>query len=232
VLQHLHGRFHVLAHIGVQRRAAADPGQVELDRGQRAADVVVDLAGDVGALLLDAGLQVLGQFGQPLARFGQLGVGPGLGAAGLGHVQRALDDVRQPLHVVLEQVIVHPAVHRIDRGGLADGAREDDERQLDADLAHERPGVQAVEAGQVVVGQHHVVPPRGQLALEILQRVHQCQLAGHLAALQGELHQRVIDAGVFQVEDADRRAGGGVRHADRWLGGTVRRMDGEVGNCC
>ena len=54
---------------------AADPGEVELQRRQRAADVVVDLARDRRALHLDAGLQVLRQLGQPLPRRRELAVG-------------------------------------------------------------------------------------------------------------------------------------------------------------
>lgn len=53
---------------------AAHPGQIELHRGQRAANVVVDLPGDVGALLLNAHLQVLGQLGQAFAGIGQFSV--------------------------------------------------------------------------------------------------------------------------------------------------------------
>ena len=56
-------------------RVAGDPGEVELQRGQRAADVVVDLARDRRALVLDAGLQVLRQLVQALLRRDQLAVG-------------------------------------------------------------------------------------------------------------------------------------------------------------
>ena len=79
-----------------------DPGQVELDRGQRSADVVVHLARDRGALLLDAGLQVFGQFGQAALGLGQLGVGAGLGQARFVHFDGALDHMRQLGHVVLQ----------------------------------------------------------------------------------------------------------------------------------
>ena len=60
-----------LGRVGVAR----DPGEVELQRRQRAADVVVDLARDRRALVLDAGLQVLRELVQALLRLDQLAVG-------------------------------------------------------------------------------------------------------------------------------------------------------------
>ena len=53
---------------------AIDPGQVELDGRQRAADVVVDLTGHAGTRQLDLGLQVAGQLVQTLLGAQQLGV--------------------------------------------------------------------------------------------------------------------------------------------------------------
>jgi hypothetical protein len=236
VLQHVHGAAQVLVHMRALA-VAAHPGQVQLDGGERAADVVVDLAGDVGALLLDAGLQVFGQLGQALARFGQFGVGAGLGPAALAHLQCALDHVREPVHAVLEQVVAHALVDGLHRGGLADGTREQDEGQVRAALAHQAPGVQPGEAGQVVVGQHDVVAAAGKFAGEVVQRVHQHQRAGHLAALEGKAHQRVVHPRVFQVQDADhgRLIGRGVStHGSGWVasgaaagtGGPRRRKRG------
>ncbi|MCY1548084.1 hypothetical protein D9M68_841720 [compost metagenome] len=164
----------------------------------------MDLARDVGALLFDAGLQVLGQLGQALARFGQFIRGPRALAPRLRHLDRLLDHVREAVHAVLEQIVAHTAVHRIHRRRLADGAGEDDERNLDPHLAHHVPGIHAGEAGQVVVGQHHVEAPAQQFAAEIVQRVDQHHLAGQLAALQGELHQRVVHARIFQMQDVNR----------------------------
>ena len=58
---------------------ARDPGEVELERGERAADVVVDLARDRRALVLDARLQVLGELVQALLRGDQVAIGPDAG---------------------------------------------------------------------------------------------------------------------------------------------------------
>ncbi|MPM91605.1 hypothetical protein SDC9_138736 [bioreactor metagenome] len=71
VFQHLQCRPGMLARLAFG--AVADqPGQVKLDGRERAADVVVNLARDTGALLLDAGVQMFGQLGQALFGLGQL----------------------------------------------------------------------------------------------------------------------------------------------------------------
>jgi hypothetical protein len=58
--------LHALGDLG-GAGVAGDPGQVELHGGEGSAHVVVDLAGDGGALLLDAGLQMLSELAQLLA---------------------------------------------------------------------------------------------------------------------------------------------------------------------
>ena len=92
---------HTLLHFG-RGHVAADPGQVELDRGEAAADVVVDLAGDCRALHLHAGLQVLRQFRQALAAGGQLAVGLGAGTAVAVGLDGVLHRRRQTRQVVLQ----------------------------------------------------------------------------------------------------------------------------------
>jgi len=125
---------------------AADPVELELQGRQAAADLVVDLAGDGVAFGLDAGLQVLGQLGKPLAGRGQLAVGLGAGASGLGRGDRLLDGRCQTRQVGLQQVIVGAAAHRLDRSVLADPARDQDEGQQRFLLAQQRQRLQAREA--------------------------------------------------------------------------------------
>jgi hypothetical protein len=80
---------------------------------------------------------------------------------------------------------------------MADGAGDDHKGDVDADFLLIAPGVQASEAWQVVIRQHQVVVPGGKLPLEVGHGVHQRDFMGHLPALQGELHQRVIDPRIF-----------------------------------
>ena len=124
-------------------RMAGDPGEVELQRGERAADVVVDLARDRRALVLDAGLQVLGELVQALLRGDQVAVGLDAGAPRLGRVDRVQQRRHQTREVVLLQVVAGAVAHRLDRGVLADLARDQDERARRArspSAARARPG--------------------------------------------------------------------------------------------
>ena len=89
-------------------RVAGDPGEVELQRGERAADVVVDLARDRRALVLDAGLQVLRQLVQALLRGDQVAVGLDAGAPRLGRLDGVQQRRHQPRQVVLLQVVAAP----------------------------------------------------------------------------------------------------------------------------
>ncbi|MCY1552888.1 hypothetical protein D9M68_893180 [compost metagenome] len=125
-------------------------------------------------------------------------------------------------------------MHGVNRSGLADGAREDDKGDVDAVLLGLLPGVHAGEAGQVVVGQHEVVLPGRQFAPEVVQGVDQGELAVHLAALQRELDQCVVNPGILQVEDAHQALVGVFWHAAIWWMGRTggQTPGGKAAKCC
>ena len=102
----------------------SDPGKVYPHGGQRAANVVVDLPGDGGALLFDGGLQVLGELRQALLRGRQLGHGEFAVLAGLVHLDGPRDHVRKAGDIVLEQVIGEAQAHGVHRRRLANGPRQ------------------------------------------------------------------------------------------------------------
>jgi hypothetical protein len=103
----LQGLLHPLGDLG-GGGVAGDPGQVEFHGRESPAHVVVDLAGDGGALLLDAGLQVLGELTQLLARAGQGVVGALLGDARAVGLDGQQGGRGQAGEVAFEQVVVGP----------------------------------------------------------------------------------------------------------------------------
>mmetsp|Transcript_22150 Transcript_22150/g.87277 ORF Transcript_22150/g.87277 Transcript_22150/m.87277 type:complete len:318 (-) Transcript_22150:81-1034(-) len=84
---------------------AVDPGQVELDRGQRAADIVMNLARDRRALQLDAGLQVAGELVQALLGLDQLQIRRTPGALVFDRTDRVQQRRRQAVEIVLQQIV-------------------------------------------------------------------------------------------------------------------------------
>ena len=79
------------------------PGQIEFDGGERASDIVVNFTRNAGALLLDAGVQMLGQLGQAFFGGRQLLHGAASRAPGFMYFQGALDHMRQAGDLVLSK---------------------------------------------------------------------------------------------------------------------------------
>ena len=121
-------------------RVARDPGEVELQRRERAADIVVDLARDRRALHLDAGLQVLRQLGQALRARRRARGRRASRARRVSLASMACSIAGdQPRQVVLQQVVAGAVAHRLDRRVLADLARDEDEGQQAAARASACP---------------------------------------------------------------------------------------------
>lgn len=120
VLQHVHRRGGMLLH-GRIGTVAPYPGHVKAYCGQCATNVVVDLASDGGPLMLDGGLQMLGQLGQAALRRGQLGNSLLARVACFVHFQGPGNYMREALDIVLEQIVRYPEPHRVNRCGLANG---------------------------------------------------------------------------------------------------------------
>jgi hypothetical protein len=142
----------MLWHLHCSGRAVVQPlGQpvdVHLQRHQQRAQLVVDLAGDAGALLLAHRLAVVGQLAQAL------GAGLQLGGA-LGHA------AFQPLVGAAQQGL-----------GLAPGADVDqgDHRALHQAMLDDRvAGVLGVEGGAVGTPEHLVVDAAGPALAEGLE---------------------------------------------------------------
>ena len=181
---------------------AADPRQVELQRRQRAADVVVDLARDRRPFHFDAGLQVLRQFGQPLARRRELGVGEHarlVVAVGLDRIAHRRGQARQ---VVLQQIVRRAVAHRGHRGVLADLARQQHERQHRPFALEQLERLCAGEPGHVEVRQHHVPRPPGQRLAETVFGVDPHRLYLEARSFELRARQLMVDLGVFQVQHA------------------------------
>ncbi|MOA13706.1 hypothetical protein D3C78_1337680 [compost metagenome] len=192
MLQHLQRR----ARVGMQRltgrRVAGDPGQVELDRSQRAADVVMDFARNRRPFLFNRRLQVLGQLGQAPLGQRELGHGLLLGAAGFMHFHGPGQHQRQARHVFLAQEIRHSQPHDIHGCRFANGARQQDERRARSQRLDQRPGIEGRESGQVVIGQDQVEFLVGQCLLQIVQRLHGLDAAGQASAAQGDARKTLV----------------------------------------
>ena len=164
------------------RRPAA-PGHVVGHRGKRTADVVVDLAGDGRAFLLDRVLQVLGHFGQSALRSLQCLGRLFAGATGFMHLDGAPHHARELGDVVLQQVIGKALAHGLDRtldGGVRRHQQYRQLRLLATQLAEQ---LVAVHTGHVHITDHQaegIVPHRLQ---RLFSRAH--RPVGKAADFQG-----------------------------------------------
>ena len=213
----------------------------------------------LGALALgDLGLQGevgLGQFAGPLRDTDlQLIVGPAqpllalaerllrqppLGAI-LRLAQGAPDRRHEPLEPLLEDVVDRAGLEGLDRLLLADGAGDEQERDLRADLPGDLQGRHAVERGQRVVRQDQIRPRAVQgPAANALLGVHQADLAGQAALGQPGRDQLGIQGVVLQVEDPQdpvrRRTSSGksrlCRHEHRHHYNTLGRSGHDCRHC-
>ena len=208
---------------------AHDPGEVVLQRGERAADVVVHLARDRRALGLDAGLQVLRELREAPLRFGQRLVGGEPRALGLAGLDRVQHRRHEPREVALQQVVAGAVPHRGDGGVLADLARDDDERDdAAARLQHLERG-EAGEAGQVEVGQDHV-PVAAERLLEFGGGLDAQGVGLDAAAAQLRHGQHVVE---FRILD-EQHAQGALGRALGGHGSSIaarRAAPGNDGQC-
>ena len=117
--------------------------------------------------------RAIGQVGQRIV-VGEIGdalVGEVALAADRGLAQLALDRRRQPREVALHDVVVRAGPHRGHGGVFADGARDEDERQIGMLLADDRQRLRAAEARHGVVGDHEVPLGFAELAAQVLGRI-------------------------------------------------------------
>ncbi len=206
VRHHFHRGLGALLH---QRVAgvAGDPGEIELQCGERSADIIMDLARDRGALVVHAGLQMLRQFGQPLARLRQLLVGHLARETRLVRVDRVFDGGRQAGEVGLEQVVAGAVAHGGHRHVLADLARDQDEGQRALERLDDVERRQAGKAGHVEIGQHDVPAflergPERRLGIDP-GRLHLDAATAQMGHLE-----LMVELGVLQVQHAQGGAAG------------------------
>ena len=94
-----------------------------------------DVVEDAGHVCLPHHVQhVVGDAAQPELGFPQGLLGPAMHAPHLGLLQLSLHYGAQPGQVALHQVVLGAHPHRLHRGGLADGAGDYDEGQVDVHL--------------------------------------------------------------------------------------------------
>ena len=203
---------------------SGDPRQIELQRRERTAHVVMYFARDGRTFHLDAGLQVLRQFMQPLLRFAQLLIGAQPRTprfAGLHGVQQRRHQARQ---VVLEQVVAGAIAHGFDRGVFADLAGHQDERDV-ASTGHQQiERHQTGEARQVVVG-HDRVPGLVERQQKVGLVVDAPGRDIQPAALQMRQRELMVELGVFQMQQSQAVIGSLRRHDTSMPPAGSRRTD-------
>ena len=161
----------------------------------------MNLARDIGPLLLNAGVQVLGQFGQALFGLGQLLHGTAACQPGFVHFHRALDDMGQAADLVFEQVVADAQSHDIHRRRFANGTRQQHKWRGVGAGANQFPDIQRREAGQVVVRQNQVERLFLQSVFDSGQSVYRREGAGQRSALETQPRQGLICDRVFNMED-------------------------------
>ena len=131
-------------------------------------------------------------------------------------LDRAADGERQALQAILEHVVRGPGFHQLDRELLADGAGDENDRQLRRQRAHERQGGVSAKARHVVIREHDLRPHFGE------RRAKGCL---GLDALRGKLDipapERALDqlgvrGRVFEDQDAEGIGHGALRAVSGW----------------
>ena len=207
----------------VSTQALGEPDDVHLQPGEHLAELVVDLARDVRALLLAHGDHMVGERTQPLLRLAQLL----LGLATLGDLARQLgvlavqlDEHRnlgqqhlgnQRLDQVVDRADLVAAEHRAHLVG--GGGQEDDRRQSRA-LARvqQARGLEAVDAGHAHVQQDQcevVLERRAQRFLAGVGEQQPLTEALEQRAQGQQVLRLVVDEkDIRRVHDVHRQPGG------------------------
>ena len=135
---------------------AFNEGQIKLERGQAAADFVVDVTSHRAAFQFDRFEQMIRQRAQLLLRPGQSPLGRTAAGAAAGGVDGVGQCGAQAGQTALDEIVIGAGPHGRNGGVLADHAGDDDEGQIGRQFALHAQCVIAGEAGQVVVGNNGV----------------------------------------------------------------------------
>lgn len=163
---------------------AFDPGEVEAQRGQHAADVVVDFTCDCRALLAHHGVEVGEQqlqlaFGSRQRLDGPLMITPSLGD------RQGIEQSRcEPCQAALDEAVVGARTHRGHSALLAEPGRNDDEGQMAIGLAYQAQGLDATQVGQRVLAKDCIPGLLRQRLLQLRTALDAVRADRHLFLLQ------------------------------------------------
>ena len=102
----------------------------------------------------------------------QRGVGPRLLRAQTFFLQCAADGFRQPRQAIFQNVIRRPPLDALDRGDVAQCARDQDQRNVEPFPPQHIERVHPFPLRQVVVGDHHIRTLQAQLLLKLGFRLY------------------------------------------------------------
>ena len=153
------------AGIAVGFLVGRQPLDQEFGKAQDHRQQVVEVVGDAGGEAAHR-FHALGMMQALLGRL-ERGVRAALHLAVGGFAQLALNRGPEPPQVLLEHVVVCTGAHRVDRGVLADGAGDDDERNVFGLLAEQAQRLGGAEALHRVIAEDDVEGARGERVEEV-----------------------------------------------------------------
>ena len=158
---------------------------------------------------------VLRHLTESLFAVNQRRLGSLIGRAHLRFFQFAFQRRRKPSQARLHHVVAGAGLHRGHGGGLADGAGNEDERNIEAGRAENSERIQAGESRHAEIRDDCVPALLRQRALQVRRRLDTLVRRVEPAAMQRPQCQYCVVFGVLDDEDFDRlvhvalRSGGG-----------------------
>ena len=122
--------------------------------------------------------------------------------------QRPTHRGHQPSEPVLQHEVSRAILQQLDRGFLADGSRDDDDRSVRAALHGKRKGLRAVEGRQSEIGQDQFRAKLSDFLLEFSAGLHAPRHKADSALPQFARDQLRIDFGILEKENSKAGIGG------------------------
>ncbi len=177
--------------------------KVDLEPGQSLAELVVDLAGDPGPLLLANELQVPGQRAELVMGAPQPLLRPLVLAALFGLAEGADHGGPQAGEAVLQDIVRGSQLQHLDHDFLAHTAGDEDEGHIGRVLLRDLQGGGTVEIREDVVGEDDPRGPR-ELGLEELPVLDRDQREHEPGVEEGVPDQLHVVLAVLDEDDAQR----------------------------
>jgi len=167
----------------------------ELSPAHDGTDYIIEIVGDAAGKLAN-GFELLKLPNFPFGLF--------VVAAYLRIPEFAMDGRQQPRQAALEDIILSAAAHGLDGDVFSDGAGNEDEGNIEIDVANDFEGGDAAESGHGEIGDHAIPYAFAQRGVQAIGGID--ALMGHLiaAVVKSAQQQSAILLGVLDNERAQR----------------------------